>query len=757
MSILQSQRMTDLAGEPSWRPGPSPRGMRRGRWRRPAPDPPGRRPRPPAASTRTGRAVGLHFTSACALEAATTRAPTHTDRGAQQRPSCAKGPSGPAGPRGGGPQGGGPGSREGARVALWSRGVRDGGAPPAAASEPPHVGPHRLAALVPDWPQHSQSEGTVGSGSADWPQPGPREGAGLPFVLCSWAPRAPPPEPAAGSGPPGARGWPLGPAFSHLPSALALGGRPTRLSAPALAPDPCSLRLRGLCGGRAVEAPAPHQPMGGGKAHPPEGHGGARRGWVRILLTCVGCRWGLCPGWGARGASAWPGPRSTPSLLSPLLGGPSGWRVVATGTRALGRTEGSGLASLPAPQLAPLPPPLPEALPSELRPHTPSQCCPDGDTRLGPEVPSRLVPRLSSFPATRWPPRRHPNKATQTGASDPRDLEPPASADGEGAGGEGAGGEGAEGEGEPGHWLEDSSWTKSSPRSQPSLGSVKTSSLSESLVSDRHSASSTWSPWSGPSAMGGARAPAGSLARPPGVRGSLQWPWKGSQPQVLGRCLLAPWGWGAGGGHLQSVLLLDKLNQLNRPHRGGWEPSEQEGGGEQSQGGVSPGGFRVKRHRTHPSPCCWGQGPPVLTALREGGVAVGTLWGWSHAPLATETLFFQDAGTQAPGPGLPDTSLLSKAFCRSHRSQGKPGGSTQETRLPRQRGRKEVRARALVTTWGGSLPRPTRDAGPAALGPRGPGAATSEGPSSRRTGGCCRVSGSPARLPAQPPPWPGTR
>lgn len=23
-------------------------------------------------------------------------------------------------------------------------------------------------------------------------------------------------------------------------------------------------------------------------------------------------------------------------------------------------------------------------------------------------------------------------------------------------------------------------------------------------------------------------------------------PWTGSQPQVLGRCLLAPWGWGAG-------------------------------------------------------------------------------------------------------------------------------------------------------------------------------------------------------------------
>lgn len=32
-------------------------------------------------------------------------------------------------------------------------------------------------------------------------------------------------------------------------------------------------------------------------------------------------------------------------------------------------------------------------------------------------------------------------------------------------------------------------------------------------------------------------------------------------------------------------LLLDKLNQLNRPHQGGREPSEWEGGGEQSQGG----------------------------------------------------------------------------------------------------------------------------------------------------------------------------
>lgn len=38
------------------------------------------------------------------------------------------------------------------------------------------------------------------------------------------------------------------------------------------------------------------------------------------------------------------------------------------------------------------------------------------------------------------------------------------------------------------------------------------------------------------------RAARGSKASPAACSG----PWKDSQPQVLGRCLLAPWGWGAG-------------------------------------------------------------------------------------------------------------------------------------------------------------------------------------------------------------------
>lgn len=74
-------------------------------------------------------------------------------------------------------------------------------------------------------------------------------------------------------------------------------------------------------------------------------------------------------------------------------------------------------------------------------------------------------------------------------------------------------------------------------------------------------------------------------------------------------------------------LLLDKLNQLSRPHRGGSEPSEQKGG-EQSQGGSTDflwgaaprQEFRVKRwmDRMHPFPCGLGAGT-LFADHSEGG------------------------------------------------------------------------------------------------------------------------------------------
>lgn len=107
-------------------------------------------------------------------------------------------------------------------------------APPISAREPPgtapHVGPYGLATPAPDWPKSSQSEGVVSSCLANWLRGEGQGGAGLPFVLSSAAPRAPPrgplplglhaagaPTPEPGLGPSGAAGG-LQAAAEALPS-----------------------------------------------------------------------------------------------------------------------------------------------------------------------------------------------------------------------------------------------------------------------------------------------------------------------------------------------------------------------------------------------------------------------------------------------------------------------------------------------------------------------------------------------------------
>lgn len=73
-------------------------------------------------------------------------------------------------------------------------------------------------------------------------------------------------------------------------------------------------------------------------------------------------------------------------------------------------------------------------------------------------------------------------------------------------------------------------------------------------------------------------------------------------------------------------LLLDKLNQLNRPHRGGREPSEWEGTGSGAKGATQPvsGGISPVRMRgeeasgTHPFPGCVGTGT-LCADHSEGG------------------------------------------------------------------------------------------------------------------------------------------
>lgn len=168
-------------------------------------------------------------------------------------------------------------------------------------------------------------------------------------------------------------------------------------------------------------------------------------------------------------------------------------------------------------------------------------------------------------------------------------------------------------------------------------------------------------------------------------------------------------------------LLLDKLNQLSRPHRGGSEPSEQKGG-EQSQGGSTDflwgaaprQEFRVKRWTgCTPLPVVWGQGPSLLTTVREGGTCakgraspgcwgtvLGVMWrklrGSGTRQAETHFSSKMQALTRLLGclpcnplghqtPELPTPQRPFKGILLlSHRGLRKPGGSTGERRLPRE-------------------------------------------------------------------------
>lgn len=84
-------------------------------------------------------------------------------------------------------------------------------------------------------------------------------------------------------------------------------------------------------------------------------------------------------------------------------------------------------------------------------------------------------------------------------------------------------------------------------------------------------------------------------------------------------------------------LLLDKLNQLNRPHQGGREPSEWEGGGSRAKGttqhvcgSISPA--RVQGEEAggmYPLPGCLGQGPSMPATEKEGLGAKASQGCWS--------------------------------------------------------------------------------------------------------------------------------
>ena len=73
-------------------------------------------------------------------------------------------------------------------------------------------------------------------------------------------------------------------------------------------------------------------------------------------------------------------------------------------------------------------------------------------------------------------------------------------------------------------------------------------------------------------------------------------------------------------------LLLDKLNQLNRPHQGGREPSEWEGGGSRAEGATQPVCGSISPARVqgeeaggmYPLPGCLGAGT-LYTNHKEGG------------------------------------------------------------------------------------------------------------------------------------------
>lgn len=200
---------------------------------------------------------------------------------------------------------------------------------------------------------------------------------------------------------------------------------------------------------------------------------------------------------------------------------------------------------------------------------------------------------------------------------------------------------------------------------------------------------------------------------------SLQWPLEGLPAAGPWQVSAGSLGVGSREADICSVfLLLDKLNQLNRPHRGGWEPSEQEGGGEQSQGGVSPARVQGEEaSRTCPFLCCLGTGT-LCADHSEGGRGMGQkqmsqpreaeasyrgltwwkLWDRCLHPLChAETHFsIQDAGTLSFSATCPTalwgpSSLTPKPPFKGilllpHGGLRKLGGATQERRLPREAG-----------------------------------------------------------------------
>lgn len=100
-----------------------------------------------------------------------------------------------------------------------------------------------------------------------------------------------------------------------------------------------------------------------------------------------------------------------------------------------------------------------------------------------------------------------------------------------------------------------------------------------------------------------------------GVRGlpcSLQWPLEGLPAAGPWQVSAGSLGVGSWEADICGVfLLLDKLNQLNRPHQGGWKPSEGEVRGEQSQGGVSPARVQGEEKQDVPLPLLFGGQDPL--------------------------------------------------------------------------------------------------------------------------------------------------
>lgn len=146
---------------------------------------PGRRdrgpPRPPPAQAG-GLGLSLHL-RVCRGGSPDSGPNTAKTAATPQRPWCARGPSGPAGSPGWG-------SRE--RAALWSPGRAGMWAP----QPPPANRPTWDRTGSRPWcPIGLRAANQRASWAAAAPigRSRPREGAGLPFVLCSSTPRAPPP------------------------------------------------------------------------------------------------------------------------------------------------------------------------------------------------------------------------------------------------------------------------------------------------------------------------------------------------------------------------------------------------------------------------------------------------------------------------------------------------------------------------------------------------------------------------------------